>query len=278
MGKDGLVNPIVKWVGGKRQLLPEIKKHIPQGFTRYYEPFLGGGAVLFALQPQEAVVNDVNEELINVYQVVKQQVDTLILDLQKHKNESGYYYRIRELDRDSATYNKLSAVERASRILYLNKTCYNGLFRVNRKGQFNAPFGSYNKPNIVNAKTLKAVSRYLNAVQITFKCGDFADALQGICDESFVYFDPPYDPISTSANFTEYAKKGFGRKEQLRLKEACDDLTLQQVKFLLSNSASDFIFELYKDYQIDVVQAKRVINSLGNKRGAVREVLIKNYD
>ncbi|NLY43221.1 MAG: DNA adenine methylase [Clostridiaceae bacterium] len=278
MNKNLLVAPVVKWAGGKRQLLPEIQKHIPKDFSTYYEPFLGGGAVLFHLQPSKAVVNDINEELINMYLVIRDNVEELIESLKKHKNEEEYYYTIRELDRDKEKYNQLSNVEKASRIIYLNKTCYNGLFRVNSQGQFNVPFGKYKNPDIVNEATLRAVSNYLNKAQITFKCMDFEETVKGIRKGAFVYFDPPYDPVSDTASFTGYDINGFDRKEQIRLKELCDRLDKRGVKFLLSNSATDFILNLYKDYNITIVKARRPINSKGNRRGEVDEVLVKNYE
>jgi len=278
MKNNPLVAPVLKWVGGKRQLLKDIGKYIPSKYSTYYEPFLGGGAVLFALQPNKAVVNDINEELINVYTVIRDHLEELIEDLKKHKNEADYYYEIRELDRDKKKYHQLSNVEKASRIIYLNKTCYNGLFRVNQQGEFNSPFGRYKNPNIVNEITLRAVSNYFNKAKITFKCGDFEEAVKGIRKGSFVYFDPPYDPVSDSANFTGYDKGGFTRDEQVRLKRLCDNLNSRNIKFLLSNSATDFILDLYKDYNITIVKANRAINSKGDKRGEVDEVLVRNYE
>lgn len=278
MTRNPLVEPVLKWVGGKRQLLKDIEIHIPRKFSTFYEPFLGGGAVLFHLQPHKAVVNDINEELINVYTVIRDNVEELIEDLKKHKNEAEYFYNIRELDRDKEAYNRLSSIKKASRLIYLNKTCYNGLFRVNQQGEFNTPFGRYKNPNIVNEVTLRAVSNYFNKAQITFKCTDFEESVKGIRKGSFVYFDPPYDPVSDSANFTGYDKGGFDRDEQIRLKQLCDKLNNRNVKFLLSNSATEFILDLYKDYNIAIVKAKRAINSRGDKRGEVNEVLVKNYE
>jgi len=277
MKQNRLVAPVLKWVGGKRQLLPEIVKRIPD-FSTYYEPFVGGGAVLFSLQPQKAVINDISRELMNVYQVIKDHVDELIEDLKKHKNEKEYFYRIRELDRDKKHYESLSKVERASRILYLNKTCYNGLFRVNKAGEFNTPFGNYRNPNIVNEPTLRAVSSYFNQADITFLCCDYEQALKTIRKGDFAYFDPPYDPVSDSANFTGYDKGGFDRTEQIRLKAVCDKLNARGIKFLLSNSATEFILDLYKDYKIEIIQAKRAINCNPSKRGEVDEVLVRNYE
>jgi len=278
MPKNKLVQPVLKWAGGKRQLLPEIEKYIPNKFSTYYEPFLGGGAVLFRLQPKKAVVNDVNEELINVYTVIRDNVEKLIKDLSKYKNEAEYYYEVRKWDRDNESYSKLSSIRKASRIIYLNKTCYNGLFRVNRAGQFNAPFGRYKNPNIINEGTLRAVSKYFNENKITFKCGDFEEAVKGIRKGAFVYFDPPYDPVSDSSSFTGYNKGGFDQEEQKRLKKLCDKLNQRGIKFLLSNSATDLIKNLYDDYKIEIIQAKRAVNSKGDKRGEIDEVLVRNYD
>ncbi len=278
MTRNAQLAPVLKWVGGKRQLLPEIKKSLPRGFPTYYEPFFGGGAVLFDLQPSSAVVNDVNHELINVYCMIRDNVDGLVDHLRTHRNEADYFYDIRELDREQSIYSRLSDLERASRILYLNKTCYNGLFRVNQQGEFNAPFGRYKNPNIVNETGLRAASHYFNQAKITFKCGDFEGALKGIRKGDFVYFDPPYDPVTESANFTGYVKGGFNRDEQKRLKKLCDTLSSRGIRFLLSNSSTDFILDLYKDYRIRFVQAKRAVNSQGDKRGNVDEVLVTNYD
>ena len=172
----------------------------------------------------------------------------------------------------------MSDTEKASRLIYLNKTCYNGLFRVNSMGEFNSPFGSYKSPNIVNEPTLRAIHSYFQNADITFLSGDFEVAVKGLKKGTFVYFDPPYDPVSASSNFTGYTNLGFGKQEQRRLKEVCDKLNAKGIKFLLSNSATDFILDLYKEYNIEKISAKRVINSNANNRGNVDEVLIRNYD
>jgi DNA adenine methylase len=277
--KNVLVSPVVKWVGGKRQLITVIHENVPKEKFKYYcEPFLGGGAVLFDLQPKNAIVNDLNSELMNVYEVIKNDVDELILDLKKHKNESDYFYEMRGLDRDKKIYNNLSNVEKASRILYLNKTCFNGLFRVNSSGEFNTPFGRYKNPNIINESTLRAVNSYFNESGILFYNKDYELVLDSLKKDSFVYLDPPYDPVSDSSSFTGYNKGGFNKKEQKRLKECCDNLNSRGIKFLLSNSATDFIKDLYENYNIEIVKAKRSINSVSNKRGQIDEVLVKNYD
>ena len=277
MAKNKLVSPVLKWVGGKRQLLDEIVPLFPQKFTTYCEPFFGGGAVLFDRQPKVAIINDLNSDLMLVYEVIRDNVDDLILDLKKHINSSEYFYSIRDLDRDKDAYKSMSKIEKASRIIYLNKTCYNGLFRVNASGEFNTPFGHYKNPNIVNEPVLKAVSKYLLANNIQLFSEDFADTLERVPKGGFVYLDPPYDPVSDTASFTGYNQGGFGKEEQLRLKQCCDVLTRRGVHFLLSNSATAFIKELYEEYTVKTVHAKRAVNSDAAKRGEVEEVLIRNY-
>ncbi len=271
------LNPLLKWAGGKRQLWPEIEKHVPTSIHTYYEPFMGGGAVFFKLQPQRAVINDANVELINLYQVIQSSPELLIEDLRQHKNQSDYFYQVRSLDRTPEEYQHLTAVQRASRLIFLNRTCYNGLFRVNRAGQFNVPFGRYKNPNIVNEDSIRAIHAYFISNDIQILNQDFAQALNSIADDAFVYFDPPYDPVSMSSNFTSYTQTGFEQAEQIRLKAVCDELTQWGIKFLLSNSATAFILDLYKDYQVIEIMAKRAINSNAQQRGAVKEVLVKNY-
>lgn len=277
MAKNKLAAPVVKWVGGKRQLLDEITPRLPKRITSYCEPFLGGGAVLFSLQPKNAIVNDLNADLMLVYEVIRDNVELLIAALEQHENTPEYFYNIRDLDRDKDAYREMSSIERASRIIYLNKTCYNGLFRVNASGEFNSPFGHYKNPNIVNAPVLRAVSKYLTASNIQLFHMDFEEVLRQVPRGGFVYLDPPYDPVSDTASFTGYNRGGFGREEQERLKRCCDELTERRVRFLLSNSATSFIRELYAGYTVEIVHAKRAINSDASKRGAVEEVLIRNY-
>ena len=178
----------------------------------------------------------------------------------------------------SAKYAALSEVERAARIIYLNKTCYNGLYRVNNAGEFNTPFGSYKSPNIVNAPVLKAVSKYFNSADITITSLDYSEVLTSITPKTFVYLDPPYDPVSDTANFTGYVKGGFSREDQIKLRDCCNDLNERKIKFMLSNSATDFIREIYANYNITTVKAKRAVNSVASKRGDVEEVVIRNYD
>lgn len=279
MERNRLIVPFLKWVGGKRQLIPEIKKILPRGILSqsYYEPFIGGGALFFELQPRRAVINDSNEELINVYRVIKDNPTELIEDLKKHKNTAEYFYQIRAMDRQPL-FAKLNNIERASRVIYLNKTCYNGLYRVNSAGEFNSPFGKNRNPNIVNEPVIKAVSNYLNTAEIQILNNDYQLVLQNIPANSFVYLDPPYHPISDSSNFTGYVKGGWSEKDQIRLRDVCDDMNRKGIKFLLSNSASDFIKDIYSAYHIHQVRANRFVNSVSSKRGQINEFLINNYE
>lgn len=276
---DIMLAPILKWVGGKRQLLPTINPLLPKKITTYVEPFLGGGAVLFDLQPKKAVINDFNEDLINVYRVVKENPEELLILLEEHdrNNSEEYYYKIRSLDRLDI-YTTMSDVEKASRIIYLNKTCFNGLFRVNQAGQFNSPYGKYKNPNIINKPAILAMSKYFNSNNIKILNGDYKMALKNLRRGAFVYFDPPYVPISSSASFTGYTENGFDEKDQRLLKKQCDKLNDRGIKFLLSNSDHPLIREIYKDYEIITVKARRSINSKGNKRGEINEVLVRNYE
>ncbi len=278
--RNALLQPFLKWAGGKRQLLPHIRKYVPN-ITKgkaYYEPFVGAGAVLFELQPKIAYINDVNDELINCYQVIKNDVEALIEDIKTHQTDSSeYFYKIREKDRSPA-YKDWSPVQRASRIIFLNKTCYNGLFRVNSQGQFNAPFGNYKNPTIVDEIVVGAISKYLNQNNIQITQLDFEEAVKEAEKGDFVYFDPPYDPLSDTASFTGYNLDKFGKDEQIRLKNVYDKLTAKGCKAMLSNSSTDFIQELYKDYKIITILANRNINSVGTGRGQINEFLILNYE
>jgi DNA adenine methylase len=276
--KNKLVAPVLKWVGGKRQLLDVLTPLLPRRITTYCEPFVGGGALLFSLQPQKAFINDINKELILTYKVIKSDVEELISSLLDFKNDADNFYTVRDWDRDKAKYLSLSYVKKAARILYLNKTCYNGLFRVNNAGEFNSPFGNYRNPNIVNAPTLRAVSQYLNSAEIHLSSVDYAEVLDKLPKGTFVYLDPPYDPVSNTSSFTGYAKGGFTREDQKRLKECCDALSSRGLKFMLSNSATSFIKKLYTSYHVSVVQAKRFVNSDSKKRGEIDEVVVRNYD
>ncbi len=278
MKKNKLVKPILKWVGGKRQLLDEIEQRLPKKISYYVEPFVGGGAVLFDKQPQHVRINDYNEELINVYMVVRDNPNELIKELAVHeeKNEqlgSEWFYRVRGLDRESG-FDELSSVAKAARIIYLNKTCFNGLFRVNSAGQLNVPYGRYKHPNIVNEVGIRALHKYFSEADIDMRQGDFAESLKDLPKGAFVYLDPPYMPITATSAFTGYTQDGFGYDEQIRLRDECIKLREQGIHFLQSNSDCEEICELYEDFKIETVEAKRSINSRGDRRGAVKEVLI----
>jgi DNA adenine methylase len=278
--KNVMISPILKWVGGKRQLLKDINEFIPKQIKTYVEPFVGGGAVFFDLQPNNAIINDYNEELINVYRVVKEDPEKLLIILEEHHklNSEDYFYKIRAMDRND-NYKDMSNIEKAARIIYLNKTCYNGLFRVNQAGQFNTPYGKYKNPNIINRPTILAMSKYFNEMKsLKIVSGDYADTLKDLNKGSFVYFDPPYLPISSSSSFTGYTDQGFGYDEQVRLKIECDKLNKNGIKFMLSNSDHPLIRDLYKEYSIITVKANRLINSNANKRGEINEVLVINYE
>ncbi|MDD4376306.1 MAG: DNA adenine methylase [Clostridia bacterium] len=276
--KNLLIQPFLKWAGGKRQLIPQMKKYFPKKITNYYEPFIGGASVFLFLQPDKAILNDYNKELVNCYLCIKNNYEELIKELEKYqdKNNADDFYEIRGLDRKEEYKNK-SDVEKAARLIYLNRTCYNGLFRLNSSGQFNTPFGSYKNPLICNKPVLKALNTYFNEKNIEFKSGDFYDACIDAPKGSFIYLDPPYDQYEDQVNFVGYTESGFTRDDQQRLKELCDILVDRGCTILLSNSATDFIKDLYKDknrYTVVTIKAKRNINSDAKKRGEVEEVLI----
>ncbi len=273
------MKPLLKWVGGKRQLISQILPFIPKNMNIYHEPFFGGGAMLFELHPKIARINDLNEELINVYKTIHRSPHKLIELLRMHKdsNNRDYFYEVRKLDRDLDSYRKLTKVERAARTIYLNKTCYNGLYRVNKKGEFNTPFGKYKNPKICDEKGIYEIHHYFKHSIIEICNGDFEKFLNKAQAGDFVYLDPPYDPISETAYFTDYQASGFSKEEQLRLKKVCDELHNKGVKFLLSNSDTEFINDIYKEYTIKKVLAPRNINSKGDKRGKISEVIIMNY-
>lgn len=279
--KNLLVQPFLKWAGGKRQLLSQIEEYFPDQFTTYYEPFIGGGAVLFHLQPKKAVINDFNEDLINCYQCIKDCLEELIEKLKYYetKNNSESYYSIRAMDR-TEEYKNWTSVEKAARLIYLNRTCYNGLFRMNSAGQFNSPFGSYKNPCICNEPVLRALNKYFNENDIIFRKGDFYDACKDAPKGSFIYLDPPYDQYENQVNFVGYTKNGFSREDQKRLKNMCDKLIENGCYIIISNSKTSFIMDLYNDkekyitYDIKTVNARRNINSNAKKRGEVQEVLI----
>ena len=270
--------PFLKWVGGKTQLLSELHARIAMvaPLHRYHEPFMGGGALYFSLYAAKALgtkavqLSDQNQNLLDAYIGVRDHLDELIRLLQQHKarHSEEHYYEVR------AT-NPRSAAGRAARIIYLNKTCYNGLYRENSKGQFNVPMGRYKNPLICDEPNLRAVSQALQSAQIGQR--DFREVLKHAKKGDFVYFDPPYWPVSASASFTAYAKDNFGQKDQEELAAVYAALSKRGVHALLSNSDTPFINELYKEFQIDIVQANRNVNSKGDRRGKVNEVLVRNF-
>jgi DNA adenine methylase len=266
--------PFIKWVGGKTQLLPELAARIPPKIETYFEPFLGGGALFFYLLPTNSILADLNQELTNLYNVIKQQVDELIEDLQQHIYSKEYYYRIRNVDRIE-TYESWSAVQKASRLIYLNKTCFNGLYRVNSKGHFNTPMGKYKNPKIIDNRNLRACSRALQKAQIL--TGSFLDIEDKIAKNDFVYFDPPYAPLNATSNFTTYTQEGFDATMQLNLLALCDRLNAKGIRFMVSNSNAPLILDLYQNYKIEFIYAARAINSKGDRRGKIPEVIVTNY-
>ena len=271
--------PFVKWAGGKRQILDKLKKLVPEDFNTYYEPFVGGGALLFDLAPKNAVINDSNEELINVFNVLcnekKYSKMCRYLNRFERKHDEEFYYEVRNIDRNKKKFNRLNASKRAARTIYLNKACFNGLYRVNSKGEFNVPFGKKTKVNTYDGENLLNVHSYLTLNNISIFCTDFEDAVSTAKQGDFVYFDPPYD--SDTSTFNGYTEDGFNKDEQRRLAKVFKELDKKGVKVMLSNHNTILIKELYKDYNFHVIEAKRSINSNGKKRGKVEEVIITNY-
>jgi DNA adenine methylase len=273
--------PFVKWAGGKAQLLKQFEPYFPSParFGRYCEPFVGGGAVFFHLWNSRRLADQVflfdsNDELINAYQVVRDQTDDLIACLAVHQARHcrDYYYQVRELDRRS---NNLSAVERAARTIYLNRTCYNGLYRVNSQGQFNVPMGSYRNPRIVREAALRAACAALQGVYVEKRGFDSIVELARPGD--FYYFDPPYDPVSRTASFTSYTAATFRDEDQRRLAAVFGQLSRKGCLCMLSNSYTPFIVELYREYRVEIVQAGRPINSDAGGRGTINEVVVLNH-
>lgn len=280
--KNPLVKPFLKWAGGKKQLLGQINEYKPKNFKRLYEPFVGGGSVFMSLQRPNTTINDFNIELINTYEIVRDDLYSLISLLKNHEinNSSDYFYELREWDRNGVL-EKKTKTERAARFIYLNKTCYNGLFRVNSQGQFNVPYGRYKNPNIVNEEILIANSKYLNKSTVKILNGDFEKSVKYAKKGDFIYLDPPYAPIvEDTQNFVGYTLNGFGTDEQIRLRDLFVKLDQKGCYVMLSNSSSKLIHELYKDYSktTQIIGATRMINSNATKRGKVDEVLIMNYD
>ena len=270
------MEPIIKWAGGKRQLLNIIQQHFPEHFANYFEPFVGGGAVVFGLTPDNATINDFNGELTNLYQVVKDSPRDLIEELQSgiYLNVPEVYYAIRGWDKEE-NYNTLSPVKKAARILYLNHTCYNGLYRVNSKGYYNTPFGRYRNPTIYTEQSIMELSGYLQNVEIL--TGDYHNILDYVHPGDFVYLDPPYAPISPTAAFTSYIAGGWDTDAQVQLWNFCTQLDQMGVLFMQSNSSANIIRELYREFNIVEVEARRSLSAQPEGRHNVTELLIKNY-
>ncbi len=273
--------PFLKWAGGKRKLFESYLPYFPSQFKHYFEPFIGGGAVLFNLferHPEmQATIIDINQELINAYNVVKTHVEELIALLARHKQNHSkeYFYKVRAWDQDLAVFTGLSDTERAARLLYLNKTCFNGLYRVNSQGFFNVPFGRYKDPQIYDPENLRSASKLLKNVEVL--CASFDKVVDLAKKGDFLYFDPPYQPISSTANFTSYTSHNFDETSQRSLRKIFEILDQRGCYVVLSNSANQFIQDLYQDLegiQVNKILASRAINRDGTKRGKIPEILI----
>lgn len=274
--------PFVKWVGGKRQLLKQFRLmnlYPPEKFDpktgRYFEPFVGGGAVFFDLLPEKGFLSDLNKELVITYNVIKNNVDELIKSLKSHKTDKEYFLNIRAQDPET-----LSELDIASRFIFLNRTCFNGLYRVNSKGDFNVPYGKYNNPLICDEDNLKKVSKSLQGIEV--KHQDYKEVLKEVRKGDFVYFDPPYYPINKTSSFTSYTKESFLDKEQIELRDTVLELNKRGCFVMLSNSDTQFINKIYSEIEkygirITKVDAGRMINSKASGRGKITEVLITNY-
>ena len=273
--------PFVKWAGGKRQLIPILNENLPETFGTYFEPFLGGGALLFHMlterQSQKCSISDLNSDLVLSYTTIRDRVEDLITSLKNHernyqKDSKYYYYSIRES-------NPRSQIEKTSRLIFLNRTCFNGLYRVNSKGKFNVPLGKYSNPNIVNEDNLRSVSHILQSSKVSINCSDFEAVLRGAKKDDLVYFDPPYQPVSDTANFTSYTNKDFTYDDLSRLAELCMDLDSKGCRVLLSNSNSKEVADMFsaKPWKVNKIQANRSINSNSKKRTGHYELLIRNY-
>ncbi|RSI13147.1 DNA adenine methylase [Streptococcus sanguinis] len=273
------LQPFTKWTGGKRQLLGELRSYMPETYGRYFEPFVGGGALFFDLSPEKAVINDFNEELINAYRQIKNNPAELINLLIKHKenNSKDYYLELRSADRDGRI-SRMTGVERAARILYMLRVDFNGLYRVNSKNQFNVPYGRYKNPKIVDVDLLYQISEYLNENDIEILQTDFAEAVKDAQTDDFVYFDPPYIPLNETSSFTSYTHEGFSYEEQVRLRNTFKELTERGVYAMLSNSSSPLVEELYKDFNIYFVEAQRTNGAKSSSRGKISEIIVTNYD
>ncbi|MCU4801847.1 Dam family site-specific DNA-(adenine-N6)-methyltransferase [Halobacteria archaeon HArc-gm2] len=273
-----MVQPVLKWAGGKRQLLTEITARFPESHERYHEPFFGGGAVFFDVAPDEGSINDINRRLVNLYRVVQRQPERLVEENRTHEHSDDYYYDARdEFNRLHAIDDKTEdeRVREASLFIYLNRTCFNGLYRENQDGEFNVPVGNYANPDWVQAERVRAVSEALQDTAIHNEDFEYVREAAGAGD--LVYFDPPYQPVSTTADFNDYHAEGFDRDDQRRLRDLAVDLNEAGVRVVLSNSPPVAeLYEAYDSFDVEIVQATRAINSDGDNRGEVAEVIITN--
>lgn len=274
------LKPFTKWTGGKRQLLDVLISNMPESYGTYYEPFIGGGALFFEVQPKKAVINDLNNDLMLSYKAIKNNLEELIEYLKVHNenNSKEYYYDIRSADRDGR-YEKMTNTEKAARLMYMLRVNFNGLYRVNSKGQFNTPYGKYKNPKIVDEELLYAINDYLNSNNIEILNTSFDKAVGDAKENDFIYLDPPYVPLTATSNFTAYTSEGFGYEEQVLLRDIFVELDKRGCYVMLSNSSADLVYDLYSDYEETTiaVSATRMINSNAKKRGAIQELLIKNY-
>lgn len=275
------MHPFVKWAGGKKQLLDKLHSLMPKTYNRYFEPFIGGGALLFSVAPKDFVINDFNSELIQAYFCFTNETDFKklleALDFHQMHHSEEHYYDVRNMDKKS-DFLFLPIYERAARMIYLNKSCFNGLYRVNSKGYFNVPSGRKKTVNCYEQENLKEISTFFSSSKFKIFNGDFQDAISEVKAGDFVYFDPPYDTWESKDSFTSYAKNPFGKEEQKRLANVYKELSEKGAYVMLSNHNTEFIRELYKEFNIHVVEAKRMINSKASGRGNVEEVIITNYE
>jgi DNA adenine methylase len=266
-----IASPVIKWVGGKTKLLPELLARMPQHFGRYYEPFAGGAALFFRIAPTRAVLNDSNADLVGLYRTIADDVDAVIKKLESHrsKHDERHYYATRE--RWNHNHAAWTDAERAATFIYLNKTCFNGLWRVNRAGDFNVPIGRYADPPICVPTALRAAQAVLS--RATLKHGSYSDAVADAKAGDFIYFDPPYDPVTPTANFTSYTAGAFGPDDQRALADTARSLVARGCKVMLSNSDTPFVRAIYKGFRVERVKCPRAINSNAAKRGDVDEVI-----
>jgi DNA adenine methylase len=266
----------VKWVGGKSRILSQLTPLLPKGveLMRHVEPFVGGGALFFARRPERALLSDVNRQLCATYEAVRDDIEGVIAQLRElsASHSAERYYQVRHRYNHAA---RISSAERAALFVYLNKTCFNGLHRVNRRGEFNVPAGRYQNPRILDEAALRAASQLLRQAEL--RCESFESLLSYAKPGDFIYFDPPYEPVSETANFTAYAANGFDRSDQERLRDVFAALDRRRCKLMLSNSDVPFIRDLYRKFRIDVVAAPRAINCDAKRRGLVSEVVVRNY-